>query len=169
MLGLRFTVTQPVFDEESPHSLASESIPLYFAEQKALSLSSANDPAWYLGSDTIVLFEGEALGKPRNEDHALEMLMRLNGRSHRVLTGVALAHKGKITGSEQDETEVVFSHLPYKKLQSYVYSKEPMDKAGAYAIQGLGAQLVERINGCFYNVMGLPIQITLRLLKPILD
>jgi septum formation protein len=94
------------------------------------------------------------------------MLCRLSGRSHAVRTGVALAQNGKVLAANTAESRVEFRAWPEEILKSYAASDEPHDKAGAYAIQGRGAFLVNRIEGCFFNVMGLPVQVTLDLLRP---
>jgi septum formation protein len=122
-----------------------------------------------LGADTVVLLGDRILGKPRDEGDALEMLGALNGRIHEVVTGVALARDGKVLASGSELTRVTFARTPEPALRAYAASPEPRDKAGAYAIQGHGARLVEKVDGCFYNVMGLPIQLTLRMLGPHLD
>ena len=93
------------------------------------------------------------------------MLRSLNGRSHRVVSGVALAYGGKLLASDSDATAVRFRRVSERELERYVDSGEPMGKAGAYAIQGLGAGLVESIDGCFYNVVGLPVAKTLKLIE----
>jgi septum formation protein len=94
------------------------------------------------------------------------MLQWLNGRTHRVYTGVALARGGALLASATERTEVTFALRTVSELEEYVRGGEPMDKAGSYAIQGRGAFLVEKIDGCFFNVMGLPVQKTLTLLAP---
>ncbi|MGI6174839.1 MAG: Maf family protein [Christensenellales bacterium] len=120
----------------------------------------------YIGADTIVVLHGETLGKPANEQEAARMLRSLSGRQHIVLTGVFVldaasgAHR-----CSHEETKVFFSELNEAEISSYIESQEPMDKAGAYGIQGLGARFIERIEGCFYNVMGLPINRLWRMLK----
>jgi septum formation protein len=106
------------------------------------------------------------MGKPEGPESALEMLSALNGRTHRVVTGVALARDGRILESGAVTTSVTFAKSRPEALKAYAYSEEPLDKAGAYAIQGRGAALVDKVDGCFYNVMGLPVQLTLRLLDP---
>src|SRR5690606_25354045 len=119
-----------------------------------------------LGADTLVEIDGEVLGKPRDEAEAVAMLKRLNGRMHCVFTGVALARGGALLGSATGRSEVLFALRSEAELVEYVRGGEPMDKAGSYAIQGRGAFLVEKIVGCFVNVMGLPVQRTLELLAP---
>ena len=165
MLGIDFTSRGPDFDETIPPGLDPREAPEFLARGKAAAPGpGAGDLV--LGSDTLVFLEGDVLGKPEGPDSALAMLTRLNGKSHQVITGVALARGGRILESGSAVTDVTFARVPDEALRAYAYSGEPLDKAGAYAIQGLGARLVEKVDGCFYNVMGLPIQLTLRMLDP---
>ena len=117
-----------------------------------------------VGSDTVVALDGKILGKPHSEKEAVEMLRSLSGRIHKVYTGVAIVCGDKVT-SFFDETEVEFYPLTDEEIFDYVATGEPMDKAGAYGIQGRGAVLVKRINGDYFNVMGLPISKVYRELK----
>ena len=117
-----------------------------------------------LAADTAVVLDGEMLGKPKDRQDARNMLRRLQGRSHQVMTGVAvLSPAGEWSGVSI--TKVRMRSLSDEEIEAYVASGEPMDKAGAYAIQGLGASLIEEISGCFYNVVGLPVSLTIRLLR----
>ncbi|MGH7620508.1 MAG: Maf family protein [Gemmatimonadaceae bacterium] len=109
-----------------------------------------------IGSDTIVIVDGEVLGKPRDEAHAAEMLRRLSGRSHVVMTGVAVRWRGRIA-SGVEAVGVSFRPLSDDDITRYVATREPMDKAGAYGIQGYGATIVERVDGDYFAVMGLPL------------
>lgn len=109
-----------------------------------------------IAADTIVVFDGIALGKPADETEAFKMLATLSGKWHRVYTGVTVARDGAYE-TEYEETDVLFRELSSGEVEAYIASGEPMDKAGAYGIQELGALLVERIEGDFYNVMGLPL------------
>ena len=113
--------------------------------------------ALVIGADTIVCVDGSILGKPTDGAHAAQMLRTLSGRSHEVYTGVALRHSN---GAEQfawELTEVQMRPLEEKSIRSYIESGEPLDKAGAYGIQGLGARFIECVSGCYYNVVGLPL------------
>lgn len=166
MLGFAFTVEASDTDETPPEGTASQDIPGILAERKALVLSALKPEMLVIGSDTLVEIDDEVLGKPADEDEGLAMLKRLNGRTHRVYTGVALARGGALIGTATGRTAVTFTSWSESDLENYVRSGEPMDKAGSYAIQGQGAFLVEKIDGCFYNVMGLPVQETLKLLVP---
>ncbi len=119
-----------------------------------------------LGADTEVVMDGRVFGKPESDAHAAEMLRTLSGRTHQVLTGMCLLDP--VTGNkriEKVETAVTFAKLSEPEIAEYVASGEPRDKAGAYAIQGLAAKFVERIEGCYFNVMGLPVATVYRMLK----
>lgn len=168
MLGLDFTVQVPDYEEINPPGMDPKEVPGHLARGKAASLGGLGPSALVLGSDTVVLLGDRIMGKPDGAEGALEMLSALNGRIHQVITGVALAQEGRVLDSGSVRTEVAFARLPMAVLKEYALSGEPLDKAGAYAIQGRGARLVESVNGCFYNVMGLPIQLTLRMLAPYL-
>jgi len=109
-----------------------------------------------LGADTIVVVGGQVLEKPGDAAEARRMLEALSGRSHTVITGICLRHRrGALLDSES--TQVHFSELDREEIDAYVASGEPMDKAGAYAIQGLASKFIDRIEGCYFNVMGLPL------------
>lgn len=147
---------EEIVTENNPTFVAVE-----LAEQKAravCSLLSSEEDSLIIGADTVVFTE-EILGKPVDREDAIRMLKSLSGRSHRVVTGVCV--KSNRTGLEESffsETLVEFIKLSEEEILRYVDSGEPMDKAGAYGIQGVGARFIKRIEGCYYNVMGLPIQ-----------
>ncbi len=149
---------------EDGEGLKPKERPQKFAEGKALEVSKRFPNEYVLGFDTLVIMDSKALGKPKDPSEALSMLKLLNGSRHKVISGVAIAHKGKILESSKEITDVIFRHNTEQALQEYVNSGEPMDKAGAYAIQGIGARLVKAVNGCFYNVVGLPVAKTLDLI-----
>ncbi len=126
----------------------------------------ANAEAVVLGADTIVVLGGKILGKPVSEDDARRMLTALSGREHEVVTGVALvAAGGGRTVTAHDVTRVVFRALTEPEIENYVRGGEPMDKAGAYAIQGIASRFVTRIEGSYSNVMGLPVELVDRMLR----
>ena len=111
-----------------------------------------------VGADTTVELDGEILGKPRDSAHAREMLARLAGRTHHVLTGIFLLRlPGNSTRATVETSAVTFAPLSESEIDSYIASGEPMDKAGAYAIQGLAGRYISRIEGCYFNVVGLPL------------
>lgn len=157
MLGLDFQVrSTPVVErraeDESPTSYVER-----LAVEKARASADLEAGAWVLGGDTTVVIDGEVLEKPVDEDDALHMLMRLSGRGHVVLTGLALVEPGGATLSRVDRSEVVFRSFDRGLAQAYVATEEPMDKAGAYGIQGKGAALIEAVYGDFFTVMGLSV------------
>ncbi len=169
-IGVPFRVQSVPIDESLPENSISsleffKSWPQELASRKALAVSHLEQATPVLGFDTLVFSSSGILGKPKNADEALTMLQQLNGQTHTVISGVALALGGKILGAKTAETSVTFRKLSDRELAEYVQSGEPLDKAGAYGIQGLGAKLVESIGGCYYNVVGLPIAKTLDLLK----
>jgi septum formation protein len=114
-----------------------------------------------IGSDTIVVVDGDVLGKPTDENDAARMLRRLSGRSHTVITAVAVSWRGRIE-SDAEEVDVTFHALTEERIAAYVRTREPMDKAGAYGIQGYGAVNVARVDGDYFAVMGLPLQRLIR-------
>lgn len=126
------------------------------ARAKAERLAASHRDAVVIGSDTIVVVDGDILGKPANCADATGMLRRLSGRTHTVFTAVAVAHDGQIR-SGVEETDVTFRPLDDATIARYIATTEPMDKAGSYGIQGFGASLIERIDGDYFTVMGLPI------------
>ena len=134
------------------------------ARQKAEAAAKRASGATVVGADTVVVIENEILGKPRDNDHARRMLRLLSGRWHQVFTGVALLN-GETSRAAHEVTEVKFASMSQEEVNWYVATGEPSDKAGAYAIQGLGARFIEKIEGDYYNVMGLPV----RLLYSLLD
>ncbi|MCG0238990.1 MAG: Maf family protein [Firmicutes bacterium] len=133
---------------------------------KAREVARRHPEAVVLGADTVVVADSQVLGKPRDPDHARAMLRQLSGRDHLVITGVALVQAA--SGREvvtHETTRVWIRPLTPEQIEWYVRSGEPLDKAGAYGIQGLAAALVERIDGCYYNVVGLPLSRVIRLLE----
>jgi septum formation protein len=133
------------------------------AREKAAVISREAPDALVIGSDTIVVVDGDVLGKPRDEAHAAEMLSRLSGRAHTVMTAVAVMWRGEEL-SAVEEVEVTFHALSPDDITRYIATREPMDKAGAYGIQGYGATIVARVDGDYFAVMGLPLQRLVRLM-----
>ena len=166
-IGMNFEVVVSNEDEK-PTSTNPLDFPAENASIKALSVSRKLPSEIVLGFDTLVFLDGRPLGKPHSEEEALEMLKSLNGRSHKVITGVAIAHGGKVLSAESEETEVFFRNCSEQELKNYVNSKDPMDKAGAYGIQTGGARLIKAIRGCYYNVVGLPVARLLPMLRALM-
>ena len=154
--------------EELPEGLPATEAAEYLAVQKAQDVLSRHreDPEVpvVIGSDTVVICDGQILGKPKDAEDACRMLRALSGRTHLVCTGVCICSPKK-TCSFTSTTEVRFYPLTHEEIQAYVQSGEPMDKAGAYGIQGDGSLLVEEIRGDYYSVMGLPIARVARSLR----
>lgn len=165
MLGLIFDVAPADIDEsllpgEEPRAHAER-----LAREKALAVAAHRPDALVVGSDTVVVVDGDVLGKPRDFEHAVAMLLRLQGRMHTVETGIALAYDGDQVISSLESVPVTMRAFDAHTAEAYVHTGEPMDKAGAYGIQGYGATLVERIEGDFFAVMGLPIVRLVRLFE----
>ena len=144
---------------ESPRAHAER-----LARGKAAAIAGRVADAVTIGSDTIVVVDGEVLGKPKDEADAARMLRRLSGRSHTVITAVAADWRGTVL-SDVEEVDVTFRVLADDEIAAYVATREPMDKAGAYGIQGFGATIVTRIDGDYFAVMGLPVNRLVRLLE----
>ena len=162
-LGLSFDVLPADVDESPIRGEASEAMARRLAEAKALAIAHVRPQALVVGSDTIVVVAGDVLGKPTDDDDAVRMLMRLQGREHRVETGVAVVAppepgaKAARVASSVVGVDVRFRPFDEAFARAYVATREPLDKAGAYGIQGFGSALVERIDGDYFAVMGLPV------------
>jgi len=155
-------VVEEIKPGESPEEFARRA-----AREKAMQVA-ASSPAGslVLGADTVVVIDGETLGKPSNREDATRMLQFLSGRTHQVHTGVCLVRApGQIEALEHATTLVTFRELDEEEIRRYVESGEPMDKAGAYAVQGLASKFVTRILGCYSNVVGLPVALVYGILK----
>lgn len=124
------------------------------AREKAAAIAAKHSEAYVIAADTTVVVDGDILGKPVDQADARAMVKRLSGRSHTVCTGIAVAHGGRIE-SAVEQVEVTFRSLSDAEIAAYVETGEPMDKAGAYGIQGWGATIVERVDGDYFSVMGL--------------
>jgi septum formation protein len=164
LVGIPHTVRPADIDEtylpgEQPGAHAER-----LAREKAAVVAREEPDAVVIGSDTIVVVDGDVLGKPRDEAQAAEMLRRLSGRSHVVMTAVAVQWRG-VELSAVEEVGVTFHPLTDEEIAAYIATREPMDKAGAYGIQGYGATIVERVDGDYFAVMGLPLQRLVRLME----
>jgi len=133
------------------------------AREKVATVAAREPNALVIGSDTIVILDGEVLGKPSDQAEARATLARLSGRTHTVMTAVAVQWRGQ-ERSAVEEVGVTFHELSPAQIAEYVATREPMDKAGAYGIQGYGATIVKRVDGDYFAVMGLPLQRLVRLL-----
>ena len=153
-LGIEFEIIKPNADEKILNDESPENLCKRLAELKANSINISNKII--LAADTIVVIENEILGKPKNRDDAFRMLNLLQGREHKVLTGIALRKNNKLI-SDVEISSVKFRELNQAQIKAYISSGECDDKAGAYAVQGLGSLLIEYIKGDYYNVVGLPL------------
>jgi septum formation protein len=156
LIGIEHSVVPSNFDETMQPGEEPKGHALRLAVEKAGAVASAHADAVVIGADTVVVLDGRVLGKPSSHAVAREMLQQLNGRTHTVITAVAVAYAGAVRqGAEH--VEVTFRRLGDDEVDAYVATGEGMDKAGAYGIQGFGATIVERIEGDFFAVMGLPL------------
>lgn len=162
-LGLEFSVQAIEVDEDRLAGETPEQMVLRLATAKAAA-ADVDPSCRVIGSDTVVVLGDEVLGKPRNRDEAVSMLLRLSGRRHFVLTGVALRGPDGVQ-TVLSSTEVYFREISQDEARAYWHSGEPRDKAGAYGIQGLGGAFVEAIKGSYSGVVGLPVFETVRLLQ----
>ena len=152
-----FDIRVPETEESYPAGLSPREIVEYISREKADAAARLCTPAdIVITADTMVFLDDQRLGKPADEEEALRMLTALQGRHHTVCTGVTV-RQGMCTLTESESTEVYFRSASEAELRSYIATGEPMDKAGAYGVQGKGALLVEKLDGDFFNVMGLPV------------
>ena len=159
-LGIDFEVIDSPYEEKNSDivDLTPEQAAAKLAGLKAFHASGALRSGIVIGADTIVVQGDSILGKPRNREHAAEMLFSLSGRRHRVITGVSVVDaEGFRTFSCSEVTHVFFRELSRKDVDMYLDTDEPYDKAGSYGIQGHAALFVERVEGCYFNVVGFPI------------
>jgi len=156
-IGLRDFLIHPAKGEErAPDGLSPAELVEFLSRQKAAEAAAVCPGDIIIAADTVVALGGRILGKPRSRAEAVEMLASLSGREHTVYTGVTVRRDGEAV-TEHEATAVRFRALSPEEIAAYAGSGEPMDKAGAYGIQGLGALLVEGISGDYYNVVGLPV------------
>lgn len=163
-IGLNFEVIEPDIDETDGINLEASQLVKFLAYEKAHFVAKnisknfrRDEKCLVIGADTIVKKE-RILGKPQNSQEAFEMLKHIQGSWHKVLTGIAVIDAATMKGiSDFEITDVKMKELTDSTIKAYIDTKEPLDKAGAYGIQGLGSIFVEKINGCYFNVVGLPL------------
>ena len=164
-LGLNFTIQAADIDETPLDGEMPDTFAQRMAQEKAEVIVRQHPASWVIGADTVVTINGTILGKPTDEAHALETLRSLQGRKHQVITGVALCcAQENCLESLSKTTEVTFAVFNDAILSAYVQTGEPLDKAGAYGIQGKGGFLVRSVAGSCSNVIGLPVNICISLL-----
>lgn len=155
-IGIRdFIVRVPQVEEWYPQGLTPPEIVSYISQEKSQAVPSEEDEI-VITADTMVFLDDQRLGKPQDEADALRMLTALQGRRHTVCTGVTVRQGDRVL-TESEATGVIFRPAEESELRAYIATGEPMDKAGSYGVQGKGALLVERLEGDFFNVMGLPV------------
>ena len=156
--GLTFKVIPSDFDENSVSLSTPETYVKTLAEAKTADVSKAYPESWVIGADTIVVIDGTILGKPDSKKQARTMLKSLSGKTHQVYTGYCICclAKGRVF-LDSVKTDVLFKNLADNEIEWYINTSEPFDKAGAYAIQGLGTFIVKSIKGSYTNVVGLPV------------
>jgi len=164
--GYEFEINQPAVAEVSAESFTIREITICNATRKALAVARNFPDAVVLGADTLVALGGEVIGKPADLARAQEILRRLSGRSHEVRTAVFICHlaRGQVH-SFQEVSRVHFRALGHDAILKYLAKVDPLDKAGAYAAQGHGTEIIERIEGSYSNVVGLPMESTARVLR----
>lgn len=151
-------------DEILPADIKPEEAPVYLAALKANAVAKQHPGNIVIGADTVVILEGDILGKPKNEDDAFLMLKSLSGKTHTVITGCCITD-GVREQRFSDSTEVTFYVLSDREIRDYIATGDPMDKAGSYGIQEKGTLFVKGIRGDFFNVMGLPVAMLYREIK----
>ena len=156
LAGFEFDVVTSSVDEIIDPELKPHELVVSLASQKAKAVASKHTDKTVIGADTVVVLDGKVLGKPKNEQDAVDMLKALSGNIHEVYTGVYLVNGGKEKGFYEC-TKVKFCTLSDEQISAYVATGEPMDKAGSYGIQGKGCMLVEGIEGDYFNVVGFPV------------
>lgn len=151
------SVTLHDVEEIYPETLDAENVPAYLSRLKALSYrNQLAEDELLITADTVVIIDGDILGKPKDEEDAVSMLCRLSGARHKVITGVSLTTVSGIHTFDE-MTQVEFNSIPEEEIRAYVSKYKPFDKAGSYGIQEwIGLVAIKKIDGCFYNVMGLP-------------
>lgn len=158
LMGLDFAVSPSRIDETFQRGESPREHVLRLADAKALDVARSHQDAWVLGADTIVVIAGEVLGKPRSRAEANEMLDKLSGQEHEVFTGFSIVQQeAGIRIGEVVASSVLFRRIAADEREWYTGSEEPYDKAGAYAVQGMGAFFIREIRGSYTNVVGLPL------------
>jgi septum formation protein len=168
--GLRFEVRPSTIDEEKIRFSCPRERAIKAALLKATAVATGLETGVVIGADTIVCLGEEIYGKPAGRHSAEQMLRSLSGRSHRVITGLAIREAHRSTALlDSVETQVEMRHISDEEIQWYLDSGEPFDKAGAYGIQGLAGRFVARVEGCYFNVVGLPLPRLVEMLSEFID
>ncbi len=162
-VGLQFEQI-PSHIEENLNGMQPEDFVIHYSQKKAEAIQKIHTDSFIIGADTIVVLNNKIIGKPKNDEDAFQILKKLSGKCHEVLTGVSiLFHDSQV--SDIAKTKVYFNPISDEDIREYVSTGEPMDKAGAYGIQGYGSQFIDKIEGCYFNVMGFPIPLFYEMCK----
>jgi septum formation protein len=157
MAELSFEIITKDTDESFPEDMETGSVPVYVAKKKAMAIWQQHTDRTIVAADTVVVLDDEIIGKPKDKSDAMDILSKLSGRTHKVITGVVWIRDG-VRHELAETTEVTFYALSQEQIEYYIEKYTPYDKAGAYAIQEwIGVIGIREIKGCFYNVMGFPI------------
>lgn len=158
MIGLKFDVIPSNVDEDLTLKMKPEDFVQFYAQEKANDVAKVHPDHLTIGADTVVVFDEQIIGKPRDKDDSYNMLMSLSGNTHKVLTGISMhCSKRQINDTFFARTDVTFNHLCDTDISYYIETYRPFDKAGSYGIQDWFSVCVKKIDGCFYNVMGFPL------------
>ncbi len=164
-VGLKFEQI-PSHIEENLNGMLPDEFVLHYSLKKAEEIQKTHSNSLIIGADTIVVLNNKIIGKPQNDEEAFQILKKLSGKCHEVLTGVSiLFHDSQI--SDIAKTKVFFKLIADEDIKEYISTGEPMDKAGAYGIQGYGSQFIDKIDGCYFNVMGFPIPLFYEMIKKV--
>lgn len=167
-MGFNFSVVPSGVDEKFLEGESVSEHVMRLSREKVLAVADRNPEAWVLGADTVVIIDTEVLGKPGSKEEAREMIMRLSGKKHRVLTGFSVVRTSvNVVKSDLVESSVYFKEVSEDELEWYIATEEPYDKAGGYAVQGKAAAFVKEIRGSHTNVIGLPLSEVVATLKEV--
>ncbi|MEA1935328.1 MAG: Maf family protein [Thermodesulfobacteriota bacterium] len=157
-MGIEFDVIPSGINEDFMNGETPRDHVLRLSKEKSSAVSRSNPDAWVLGADTVVIIDGEVIGKPGTQEEARTMLARLSGREHQVITGFTIVNKrADVMITDAVESFVIFKEISEDEMDWYVKTKEPYDKAGGYAVQGMAAFFIREIRGSYTNVVGLPL------------
>ena len=163
-----FDIIPSHIEEVIPNGMETDDIPVYLSAQKALDIAKTHPHAMVIGCDTVVVLEDIIMGKPKDREEAYSMLRRLSGRTHKVVSGVCLCYRGR-TLTFSETTLVSFYELSDDEIYDYIETGSPFDKAGGYGIQDRASLFVKKIDGDYYNVVGLPVGKLNRTIKTLLE
>ena len=167
-MGIEFDVIPSGINEDFLNGETPREHVLRLSKEKSSAVSRNNPDAWVLGADTVVIIDGEVIGKPGTQNEARAMLARLSGREHQVITGFTIVNKSAdVMITDAVESFVIFKEISEDEMDWYVKTKEPYDKAGGYAVQGMAAFFIREIRGSYTNVVGLPLTEVVTALKRI--